>query len=117
MFEYEQMKIHLIKSKATEQQIQEMMETLQSYIKLAVDIERGVLAGGGELHADCEALLLQDGSKQENVWGANWIPSKKKVGYEAMLNISTRRKNPSMEIQDPKIRTLVDQVVRRLLEI
>lgn len=111
------MNIHLIKTKATKEQIQEMLETLQSYIKLAVDIERKVLAGGGELHADCEALLIEDGSKQENIWGANWIPSQKKVGYEAMLNISTRRKNPSMEIQDPKIRRLVEAVVLERLDI
>jgi short-subunit dehydrogenase len=31
-----------------------------------------------------------------------------RFGYEAMLNISTGRKNPSMEIQDPKIRRLVE---------
>ena len=73
------MKIHLIKSKATEQQIQEMMETLQSYIKLAVDIERGVLTGGGELHADCEALLLKDGSKQENIWAQIGFHQQKKL--------------------------------------
>ena len=111
------MEIILIKTKATKEQIGKMLETLETYIKLAVDVERRVLAGGGELHADCEALLLSDGSKQENIWGANWIPSKKKVGYEAMLNISTRRKNPSMEIQDPKIRRLVEAVVIERLDI
>nr|WP_277989900.1 DUF5674 family protein [Phormidium pseudopriestleyi] len=41
-----------------------MLETLDDYIKLAVDIERKILAGGGELHADCEAVLLENGSKQ-----------------------------------------------------
>ena len=111
------MQILLIKTKATKKQIEQMLQTLQTYIKLAVDVERGILAGGGELHADCEALLLKDGSKQENIWGANWIPSTKKVGYEAMLNIAPRRNNRSMEIQDPKIRALVGQVVRVLLEI
>lgn len=111
------MAIHLIKNKATQQQIDDMLTTLNSYIKLAVDVDRRILAGGGELHADCEAVLLMDGSKQENIWGANWIPSKKKVGYEAMLNISTRRKNPSMEIQDPNVRRLVEAVVLERLDI
>ena len=98
------MKIHLIKSKASQKQIQEMSETLSSYIKLAVGIERGILAGGGELHADCEALLIEDGSKQDNIWGANWIPADKKVTYEALLNIAPRRNNRSMEIQSQKVR-------------
>ena len=111
------MHILLIKTKATSEQIEQMLETLNTYIKLAVDVERGILAGGGELHADCEAVLLKEGSKQENIWGANWTPSKKKVSYEAMLNIAPRRNNRSMEIQDPKIRALVDHVVCELLEI
>jgi hypothetical protein len=63
------MKIHLIKKKATMSQIKEMMETLNSYIKVAIDIDREVLAGGGMLHADCEAVLIDDGSKQEDIWG------------------------------------------------
>lgn len=108
--------IHLIKEKATPKQIDEMLVTLQSYIKLAVDIERRILAGGGELHADCEAILLKEGSQQENIWGANWIPSKKEVRYEAMLNIAPRRKNPSMEIQDPKVRQLVKEIATERLD-
>ena len=46
--------------RATQEQLEEMLEILSSYIKLAVDIERGILAGGGELHADCqgERILL-----------------------------------------------------------
>lgn len=62
--------IHLIRTPATPQQIEEMLETLDTYIKLAVDIERCILAGGGVMHADCESALLEDGSAQENIWGA-----------------------------------------------
>ena len=94
-----------------------MMSTLKTYIKLAVDVEQRILAGGGELHADCEAVLISHGSKQENIWGANWLPSDKKVTYEAMLNIAPRRNNPFMEIQDPKIRRLVDIIVRERLDV
>jgi hypothetical protein len=59
--------IHIIRSPASEQQISEMLGTLEDYIKLAVDVDREILAGGGALHADCEAVLLEDGSKQESV--------------------------------------------------
>lgn len=111
------MVIHLIKEKVARNQIEEMLATLKTYIKLAVDVERGVLAGGGELHADCESVLIQDGSKQENIWGANWIPSERKVTYEALLNIAPRRNNRSMEIQDAKIRNLVESTVKELLDI
>ncbi|MFQ5907185.1 MAG: DUF5674 family protein, partial [bacterium] len=52
------MRIHLLRSRVTQQQLDEMLEALGFYVKLAVDIERGILAGGGVLHADGEALLL-----------------------------------------------------------
>ena len=50
--------IHLLHSRATKKQIDEMLETLGVYIKLAVDIRQGILAGGGALHADCEAVRI-----------------------------------------------------------
>lgn len=59
--------IHIIRSQATLQQLNEMLEALGGYIKLAVDIRRGILAGGGVLHADCESASLEDGSQQENI--------------------------------------------------
>ena len=51
--------------------MQQMLEALGIYIKVAVDIERSTLAGGGELHADCEQAFLREGSKQTNIWGAD----------------------------------------------
>lgn len=62
------MMIHLIRKKAIPQQMTEMLDALGTYIKLAVDIRREILAGGGILHADCEAELLSDGSRQEDIW-------------------------------------------------
>ena len=50
------MMINIIRKPATLQLIQEMLQDLETYIKLAVDIERRILAGGGTLHADCEAV-------------------------------------------------------------
>jgi len=46
------MPIYLIREKANSAQIEEMLSVLKSYIKLAVDVQRRVLAGGGELHAE-----------------------------------------------------------------
>ena len=74
--------IHIIRERATKQQLQEMIEILETYIKLAVDVERGILAGGGAMHADCEAVLLEAGSQQEFIWGADWNPSTQEVTFE-----------------------------------
>jgi len=107
--------IHQISTHADKRQIEEMLQALGTYIKLAVDIRRGVLAGGGELHADCESILLEAGSKQEDVWGADWIPSTQQTTYEALINIRPRQNNPAMEILDPSVRERVNDIVQRLL--
>jgi len=108
--------IHLIRSRATADQIEEMLQSLGVFIKLAVDIRRRVLSGGGALHADCEAVLLNDGSRQEDIWGADWHPLTKQVTYEALINIRPRQNNRSIEILDPRIREQVKQITEELLE-
>jgi Protein of unknown function (DUF5674) len=107
--------IHVIRTRATAQQVAEMQEALQTYIKLAVDIRRGVLAGGGIMHADCEAMLLEDGSQQDDVWGADWDPGTQKVAFEALINIRPGQNNPSMEILASEIKDAVSSVVADLL--
>ena len=93
----------------------DMLQTLATYVKLAVDIRRGILAGGGTLHADCEAVLLEDGSQQEDIWGADWIPAAQQVTFESLINIRPRQNNPSMEILDPAIREQVSEIACQLL--
>jgi hypothetical protein len=108
--------IHIIRTPATPQQIEEMQQALETYIKLAVDIERGILAGGGVMHADCESARLEDGSTQEDIWGADWNPTGRQVTFEALINIRPRQNNPSMEILDPLRRDRLTQIARQLLE-
>jgi hypothetical protein len=93
-----------------------MLESLSVYIKVAVDIRQGILAGGGILHADCEALLLEAECRQEDIWGADWIPDEREVRFEALINIRPRQGNRRMEIQDPVLRAKVEKIVRDLLE-
>lgn len=108
--------IYVVREPATPEQIAEMAQAFGGMlIKLAVDVRRGILAGGGELHADCEQVLLADGSQQEDIWGADWYPDTSEVGFEALINIRPRRQNYEMEIQDPDLRTQVETIVRRLM--
>ena len=110
------MGIHVIRERATEEELRDMQERLGSYIKLAADVERGILAGGGEYHADCEAVLLEDGSRQKDIWGADWYPETRTVGFGALINIRPRQGNRSMAVQDPRLCGQIESVVRRLLE-
>ena len=107
--------IRLLLEPATEEQIKEMLAVHESYIKVAVDIRQGALAGGGEFHADCESVLLDSGSRRGDIWGADWIPADRVVRYSALINIRPRI-NPGMEIQNPTIRQQVERIVRTLLQ-
>ena len=87
-------------------------------VKLAVDVERCVVAVGGDLHADGEALLIKDGSNPDDIWGANLYPlndPNDRIEYTALINIRARRENPSMEILDPGIRERMKQIVESLI--
>lgn len=109
--------IHIIREPVTPEQITEMSQVFGGlFVKLAVDVQRDILAGGGELHADCEQVLLEDGSQQEDIWGADWYPNTGEVGLEALINIRPRQQNYGMEIQDPDLRARVATIARRLME-
>jgi hypothetical protein len=111
------MKILIIRNRASQAQIREMLEGLETYIKLAVDVERSIVAGGGEYHADCEEVLLEDGSRQEDIWGVDWYPEHRKVEFGALINIRPDQGNRSMEIEDPNLRAKIETMIRRLLEV
>lgn len=107
--------IYIIREHVTPQQIKDMLQSLDTYIKLAVDIECEILAGGGILHADCEAALIEDGSQQTNIWGADWNPTSQQVTYESLINIRPMQNNSSLEILDTKIQEKVARITRNLL--
>ncbi len=66
--------IHILHEPATPKQVTEMLQANRFYIKTVVDIRRQILAGGGEMHSDCEAILLNYGSLQEDLWGGKLEP-------------------------------------------
>jgi hypothetical protein len=107
--------ILILREATTPEQIEIMLDALGSYIKLAVDVERELVAAGGELHADCEQALLENGSRQENVWGADWDPAGE-VRFESLINIRPRQGNRSLELQLPELRWQVERIVRKIFE-
>jgi hypothetical protein len=111
------MSIHILTSKATLSQIQEMLEPFSEMrmIKIVVDIKREILAGGSGMHYECEQLLLNEGSQQENLWGANWFPDEQAIEFESLINIRPRQ-NRSIVIQDENICTEAERITRKYLE-
>jgi hypothetical protein len=83
-------------------------------IKIVVDIEADILAGGSGMHFECEQILLEEGSIQENLWGANWFPAEETIEFESLINIRPRQ-NRNMIIQDANICREVERVTRKYL--
>ena len=88
-------------------------------VKAVVDVGRGVMAVGGELHADDEALLLDDGARQEDLWGINLYPHEgadEWIEFDSMINVRPLQANRSRDVEDPvvraSIRSIVDSLVR-----
>ncbi len=107
--------LHLLKEPATSGQIQEMLQQYESMIKIVVDVRRRFLSGGGEMHADCESVLLDDGSEQDDLWGANWYPNEQRIEFESLINIRPRLGNRNILIQDENLRKQVESVTREIL--
>jgi len=87
-------------------------------VKYVVDLELEVIAIGGQLHADAEAVLLESGSRQENLWGANYYPGTSEVAcieFTSLINIRPAQDNPVMEVRDPTVRVRIRSLVYALL--
>jgi hypothetical protein len=107
--------ILLLHQKAVPQQVQDMLEQYEEMIKIVVDIRRRVLSGGGEMHADCESVLLDDGSEQDDLWGANWYPEEQRIEFESLINIRPRLGNRGILIQDENLRKQVEAITVEIL--
>jgi len=67
------------------------------------------------MHADCESALLDDGSQQEDIWGADWTPASQQVTFESLINIRPLQNNRSLDIEDPATRGRVKEIAHNLL--
>lgn len=100
-----------------------MLKTLASerfvdMVKAVVDIEREIMAIGGELHADAEQMLLEQGSKRENLWGVNLYPDTETADwleFDSMINLRPSQGNRSRGVDDPDLRERIRTVVSSLV--
>jgi hypothetical protein len=88
-------------------------------VKAVVDIKQGIVALGGELHADEEAALLEKGSAQEDLWGINIYPdnnSEEWIEFDSMINVRPRANNRSRNVEDRAIREKIIKIIFSLVE-
>jgi len=87
-------------------------------VKAVVDVEKGIIAVDAELHADAEALLLKEGSKQEFLWGINLYPEISGddwLEFDSMINLRPSRGNRSRGVENPQIQQKIREIVNVLV--
>ena len=89
-------------------------------VKAVVDIERGIMAVDADLHADEESLLLDNGSKQESLWGINIYPDMKpeeRIEFDSMINLRPAQNNRTRGVENAEIREKIKGIVDGLIKI
>ncbi|OGB75142.1 hypothetical protein A2810_00640 [candidate division Kazan bacterium RIFCSPHIGHO2_01_FULL_49_10] len=87
-------------------------------VKAVVDIEKGVMAIGGELHSDEEAFLLERGSTQKDIWGINIYPDRmgdEMVEFDSVINVRPSQNNRSRSVEDADLRVKILEIVNKLV--
>jgi hypothetical protein len=94
-------------------------ESFGDFVKAVVDVARGVMTIGGELHADEEAILLQDGSMQQDLWGINLYPfleEESMIEFDSMINIRPAQGNRSRTVEEEATRKRIVEIVHTLIQ-
>ena len=111
-------RVRIIESPIPLKDLAQMAESgFGNLVKAVLDVELGIMAVDGELHADEEALLLEHGSEQRHLWGINIypdLPKAERIEFDSMINIRPSQGNRSRGVDDPAIRDRIVQVVDHL---
>ena len=90
-----------------------------SLVKAVVNIETNIMAIGGEMHADEEAYLMNEGSRQEDLWGINIYPDQpeeNRVEFDSMINIRPYMNNRSRGVENPETQKKILSIVKQLVK-
>mgnify|MGYP001606524842 CR=1 FL=1 len=113
------MKMKIIDSRISRNELTDnYLGYFKTMTKAVVDVEKDIVAIDAELHSDLEAYLLENGSKQENLWGINLYPFKDKndfIEYTSLINIRPHQDNFSMEVENLEIREKISKIVSSLI--
>ena len=96
----------------TKEEVKKLRELFDIYIKTVIDVKRKICSAGCDRHFDSEKILLEQGSKQEDLWGGGIDLETMIVDCNSMINIRPQQKNNSNEIQNVKIREEFEKLTK-----
>lgn len=98
------------------EEIKNLQQKYGDYVKLTVDIENSRVIAGNELHADGERLLLEKGSKQDDIWGGGISLKDRQIDTAAVLNLRPRLDNDNLEILNPQRREKFINIIKNYFQ-
>lgn len=114
------MEISIIRTSMTKTELNTIAtQQFGDMVKAVVDVEQGIMAIGGELHSDEEAVLLEQGSLQKHLWGINLYPERPHsewIEFDSMINVRPSGGNRSRYVERAEIRDMVTTIVHRLVQ-
>ncbi|MDP1767950.1 MAG: DUF5674 family protein [Nitrospirota bacterium] len=112
------MEIKIVRDAITKAELNEMAkQQFGDMVKAVVDVEHRIIAIGGELHSDEEAMLLDHGSAQKNLWGINLYPEQpvtEWIEFDSMINVRPSSGNRSRNVEQAEIRETIAAIVNQL---
>lgn len=115
------MNIEIVRNNITKQELADRAkEQFGDWIKAVVDIEKNIMAVGGDLHADEEAVLIDDGSDQKNCWGINiWFEKSRDewIQFDSMINVRPSVGNRSRTIENEEVKEKIRKIIDRLIGV
>jgi len=110
----------IITEKLTRDELERLAAGLfGSMVKAVVDVEKEIIAVDAELHSDLEALLLNDGSAQKNLWGINLYPEATGadfIEFDSLINVRPSQGNKSRGVESAEMRGTITGIVARRVE-
>ena len=107
----------IVRDVLTLDELKQMASTMfENMVKAVVDVERKLIALDAELHSDLEALLLQDGSKQKDLWGINLYPEMQGdefIEFDSMINMRPSQSNRSRGVDNQETRKKITEIVAK----
>ncbi|HEX7017551.1 MAG TPA: DUF5674 family protein [Patescibacteria group bacterium] len=94
----------------TLEEIDQLKEQFEVYIKTVIDIEKRICSAGMSRHFEGEQLLLEDGSKQSDLWGGGIDLETREIDFNSFINIRPRDNNTKNEIQSEEIRKVYKEL-------
>jgi len=113
------MEIKIIKQPISKIELAKIaQEGFGDLVKAVVDVEKKILAVGGELHMDeLELLMEKEGSEPKNIWGINLYPTKvddELIEFDSMVNLKPAFGNRSRGVDDVEIQKKVIEIVQKM---